>query len=136
MRRTKKASQKRRQLAQETQQRPRRIERLYQGAATTGLKATSRSIGEFNDGFRQIADEMNAYSVRSLEHVFQTWKQFLDAGPLRQIVELQSQYAQNAQKAYDTYIDELSRLGDLYLNATRRASKPLGQVPRRAKEVS
>ena len=137
MRRTKKASQKRRQLAQEAQERPRRINRLYQDAATTGLKATSRSIGDFNDGFndgfRQIADEMNAYSVRSLEHVFHTWQQFLDAGPLRQVVELQTQYAQNAQNAYNSYIDEISRLGDLYLHATRRASKPLGQVARRAK---
>ena len=131
MRRTKRASQKRGQLAKQAQERPARIERLYQDAATTGLKATSRSVGDFNDGFRQIADEMNAYSVRSLEQVFHAWEQFLDAGPLRQVVELQTRYAENAQNAYEAYADEISRLGEMYLNVTRRVSKPLAQLPRR-----
>ena len=131
MRRTKRASQKRGQLAKQAQERPARIERLYQDAATTGFKATSRSVGDFNDGFRQIADEMNAYSVRSLEQVFHAWEQFLDAGPLRQVVELQTRYAENAQNAYEAYVDEISRLGEMYLNVTRRVSKPLAQLPRR-----
>lgn len=133
MRRTKRASQKRSHPATKAQERPTRVERLYEDAATTGLKATSRSVGDFNNGFRQIADEMNAYSVRSLEQVFHAWEQFLDAGPLRQVVELQTRYARNAQNAYEAYVDEISRLGALYLDVTRRVSKPLAQVPRRAK---
>ena len=40
------------------------IGRKYQSAATTGLNAASRSVGEFNNGFREIADEMNEYSIR------------------------------------------------------------------------
>ena len=130
MRRTKRASQKRSQL--EKKVRPARIERLYEDVATTGLKATSRSVGDFEGGFQQIAHEMNAYSVRSLEHVFHAWEQFLDPGPFRQVVELQARYAQNAQNAYETYVDEISRLGDLYLDVTRRVSKPLAQMPRRS----
>jgi hypothetical protein len=133
MRRTKRASRKRSHSAKEAQARPARIERLYEDAATTGLKATGRSVGDFNDGFRQIADEMNAYSVRSLEQVFHAWEQFLDTGPFRQVVELQTRYAQNAQNAYEAYVDEVSRLGDLYLDVTRRVSKPLVQVPSRSK---
>jgi hypothetical protein len=133
MRRTKRASRKRSHSTKEAQARPARIERLYQDAATTGLKATSRSVGDFNDGFRQIADEMNSYSVRSFEQVFHVWEQFLDAGPFRQVVELQTRYAQNAQNAYEAYVDEVSRLGDLYLDVTRRVSKPLAQVSRRSK---
>jgi hypothetical protein len=135
MRRTKRASQKRSQLEKKNRERPARIERLYEDAATTGLKATSRSVGDFNDGFRQIADEMNAYSVRSLEQVFHTWEQFLDAGPFRQVIELQTRYAQNAQNAYEAYVDEISRLGDLYLDVTRRVSKPLSQTPRRSRRA-
>jgi hypothetical protein len=131
MRRTKRASKKRSQLAKEAQDTATRIERLYQDAATTGSKA--KTFGEFNDGFRQIADEMNTYSVRSLEQVFNAWQQFLDAGPLRQVFELQTRYAQNAQNAYEAYVGEISRLGEMYLNVTRRASKPVAQVPKRAK---
>jgi hypothetical protein len=131
MRRTKRASKKRSQLAKEAQDTATRIERLYQDAATTGSKA--KTFGEFNDGFRHIADEMNTYSVRSLEQVFNAWQQFLDAGPLRQVFELQTRYAQNAQNAYEAYVGEISRLGEMYLNVTRRASKPVAQVPKRAK---
>jgi hypothetical protein len=130
MRRTKRGTQKRGQLAKEAQEGTTRIEQLYRNAATTGLKATGRSVGDFNDGFREIADEMNEYSVRSLENVFRAWQQFLDARPLRQAVELQTRYAQNA---YEAYVGEMTRLGELYLNLTQRVSKPLGQLPRRSK---
>ena len=134
MRQTKRASKKRSQLAKEAQDRETRIERLYQDATTTGLKAvSSHSVGEFNDGFRQIAVEMNTYSVRSLEQVFHAWQEFLDAGPFRQVFELQARYAQNAQNAYETYVGEIFRLGEMYLDVTRRVSKPLAQVPKRAK---
>jgi hypothetical protein len=133
MRKPKRGTQKRNQLANEAQERTTKIGQLYQNAATTGLKATSRSVGDINDGFRQIADEMNEYSMRSLEHVFHAWQQFIDAGPLRQAVEFQTRYAQTAQNAYEAYVDEISRLGDLYLNVTRRVSKPLVQMSRRAK---
>ena len=133
MRRTKRSTPKRSQLANESQERTTRIQRLYQNTAMTGLKATSRSFDDFNDGFRQMAGEMNEYSGRYLEQVFHAWQQFLDAGPLRQAVELQTRYAHNAQNAYEAYVDEISRLGDLYLNVTRRVSKPLAQASRRAK---
>ena len=117
MRRTKKTSQKSRQVAKEAQDTASRIELLYQDAATKGLKAmTSQSVGEFNDGFRHIAEEMNAYSVRSLEQVLHAWQQFLDAGPLRQVFEIQARYAQNAQNAYEAYVGEVSRLGEMYLD--------------------
>jgi hypothetical protein len=134
MRKTKKASQRRRQVAKEAQDPTTRIERLYQEAATTGLKAIShQSVGEFNDGLQQIAHEMSTYSVRSLEHVFHAWQQFLDAGPLRQVFEIQTRYAQNAQNAYEAYVGEMSRLGEMYIDVTRRVSKPLGHVRRRAR---
>ena len=134
MRRTKRASKKRNQSAKEAQDTATKIERLYQDAATTGLKTmTSQSVGEFNDGLQHIAAEMNTYSVRSLEQVFHAWQQFLDAGPLRQVFEIQTRYAQNAQNAYEAYIGEISRLGEMYLDVTRRVSKPLGQVRKQAR---
>ena len=43
MRKAKRVNQKRKHLARE---------------ATSGLNAASRSVGEFNNGFREIADEM------------------------------------------------------------------------------
>ena len=102
MRQTKRASKKRSKLAKQAQDTATRIERRYLDAAPTALTAkSSHSVGDFNDGFRQIADEMNTYSVRSMEQVLHAWEQFLDAGPLRQVFEFQTRYAQNAQNAYE-----------------------------------
>jgi hypothetical protein len=135
MRRAKRSKQKRKQVAQEAQGQSKKIARKYQNAITTGLEATgleatSRSVMEFNKGLREIADEMNEYSKRSLEDVFRAWQHFLEARPLRQLIEIQTRHAQSA---YEAYVAEISRLGDLYLGLTRRASKPLKQVPRRSK---
>jgi hypothetical protein len=129
MRKAKRVNQKRKQVAREAQDQAKRIGRKYQNAATSGLDAASRSVGEFNNGFREIAHEMNEYSIRSLENAFRAWQQFLDARPLQQVVEHQTRCAQNA---YEAYVTEFSRLGDLYLSLTRRASEPLRQVSRRS----
>ena len=42
-----------------------------------------------------------------------------------QVIEIQSQYA---KKAYDTYIAELSKLGEMYAGLTRNAYKPVEQA--------
>jgi hypothetical protein len=47
MRKNKKASRRGGRLAKQTQERAARVERQYDDAATMGLKATSRSIGNF-----------------------------------------------------------------------------------------
>src|SRR5215470_3726466 len=101
MRRTKRANQKRKQVAEEAQDQSKRVARKYQKEATTGLEAagfeaTSRSVIEFNKGLREIADEMNEYSKRSFEDVFRAWQHFLEARRLRQLVEIQTRHAQSA----------------------------------------
>jgi hypothetical protein len=133
MRKASRANKKRKQVAREAQDQAKRIDRKYQNAATNGLNAASRSVGELNNGFREIADEMNEYSIRALENVFRAWQQFLDAKPLRQVVEHQARCAQNA---YEAYVTEFARLGDLYINLTRRASEPLRQVMNQRQRAS
>jgi hypothetical protein len=129
MRKAKRANQKRKKVAREARDQAKRVGRRYQNASTSGLNAASRSVGELNNGFREIAEEMNKYSIRSLENVFRAWQQFLDARPLRQVVEHQARCAQNA---YEAYVTEFARFGDLYLSLTRRASEPPRQVSRRS----
>jgi hypothetical protein len=135
MRRAKRSNQRRKRLAKEPQDQSKRVGRKYQNAMTTaleatGLEATSRSAIEFNKGLREIADEMNEYSKRSLEDVFRAWQHFLEARPLRQLIEIQTRHAQSA---YEAYVADISRMGELYLGLARRASKPARQVPRRSK---
>jgi hypothetical protein len=122
MRRTKSASRKRSKSGSKAESTGARVGRIYQDTATTGLNAIIS---------QQISDEMRAYSERSIEQVFNAWRQFLDTG--RQVVELQTRYAQNANIAYEAYVDGISKLEEVYLNASRRVSKPLAQGLERAK---
>jgi len=125
----KRANHKPKQVAREAQTPVKRVGRKSQQAATSELNMVRRSLGEFDNGFEEIAGEMNAYSIRSLENVFHAWQQFIDARPLQQVVEHQMRCAQNA---YEAYVTEFSRLGELYLSLTRRASEPLRQASRRS----
>jgi hypothetical protein len=137
MRKDKRANQKRKQVVKEAQDQSQRVARKYQEAATTGLEAagfeaTSRAVVEFNKGLREIADEMSEYSKRSFEDVFRAWQHFVEARPLRTAMAIQ---ARHAQSAYEAYVAELSRLGELYLGLTRRSSTALKQVSRRSRQA-
>jgi hypothetical protein len=46
-----------------------------------------------------------------------------------QVIEIQSQYAKNA---YDAYIAEWSKLGEMYAGLTRNAYKPVQQAAAKA----
>ena len=128
---------KRNQVVKEAQDQSQRAARKYQEAATAPLKApgfeaTSRAVVEFNKGLREIAEEMSEYSKRSFEDVFRAWQHFVEARPLRQLMAIQTRHAQSA---YEAYVAELSRLGELYLGLTRRSSTALKQVSRRPRQA-
>ena len=123
---------KRNQVVKEAQDQSQRAARKYQEAATApleaaGFEATSRAVVEFNKGLREIAEEMSEYSKRSFEDVFRAWQHFVEARPLRQLMAIQTRHAQSA---YEAYVAELSRLGELYLSLTRRSSTALKQSRR------
>jgi hypothetical protein len=137
MRKGKRAKQNRKQVVKEAQDQSQRVTHKYQEVATTGLEgagfeATSRAVVEFNKGLREIADEMSEYSKRSFEDVFRAWQHFVEARPLRQLMAVQTRHAQSA---YEAYVAELSRLGELYLSLTRRSSTALKQVSRRPRQA-
>ena len=128
---------KRNQVVKEAQDQSQRAARKYQEAATApleaaGFEATSRALVEFNKGLREIADEMSEYSKRSFEDVLRAWQHFVEARPLRQLMAIQTRHAQSA---YEAYVAELSRLGELYLGLTRRSSTALKQVSRRPRQA-
>jgi len=128
---------KRNQVVKEAQDQSQRAARKYQEAATApleaaGFEATSRALVEFNKGLREIADEMSEYSKRSFEDVLRAWQHFVEARPLRQLMAIQTRHAQSA---YEAYVAELSRLGELYLSLTRRSSTALKQVSRRSRQA-
>jgi hypothetical protein len=61
--------------------------------------------------------------------VVRAWQRLLDARPFGRLVEIQTRYVQNA---FDAYVSEASRVGELYLGLARRAADPLNRVTRRS----
>jgi hypothetical protein len=93
----------------------------------TGLEAASRSFTEANKGFEALASELTDFSKRRFEDVFRAWEQLLRARSFPDVVQVQTLYA---QKAYEAYTSEMSKLGEMYMGLVRNASKPVEEASR------
>jgi hypothetical protein len=100
----------------------------YQRLSKRGFDAATRSFGEMNKGFQALAAEMTDYSKRTFEDVFRAWEQLLGARSMDRAFEIQSQYAKNA---YDNYIAEVSKLGEMYVSLAPNAGKRIEQATTR-----
>jgi hypothetical protein len=110
------------------QEQAERTGREYQKAAEAGFETASHSFGEINKGLQAIAAEMTDFSKKRLEDAFGTWEQVLRARNFGEVIEAQTRYA---QRAYDAYMSEMSKVGEMYLGATRNAAKPIEQASKR-----
>jgi len=100
-----------------------------QRASKNGFDAAVSSFGEANRGFQAIAAEITAYSKKSFDDGTRAFEQLLAAKSLPQVIEIQSQYA---RMAYEAYVAELSKLGEMYVGLTRNAYKPVEQAAAKA----
>jgi len=105
-----------------------RIGQQAQERFQTGFEAASRSLSEANKGFQAMADELTDFSKSRWEAVFQAWEQLLRVRHLGDVVEVQTRYA---QRAYDAYMSEMSKLGEMYLGTARNAASPVKESSRR-----
>ena len=115
-------------IGKEVQETTQRMGREYQKAVERGFETASRSFSEVNRGFQALAAEMTDFSKRRSEDVFHAWEQLLRARHFGDVVEVQTQYA---QRAYEAYTSEMSKLGEMCLDTARSASKPVEDATRR-----
>jgi hypothetical protein len=94
----------------------------FQKVGKDGFDAAVKSFGEMNKGFQAIAAEVTDYSKKAFEDGTRCFEQLIGAKSVEQAVEIQSQYA---KKAYDTYIAEMSKIGEMYAGLARDAYKPV-----------
>jgi hypothetical protein len=94
----------------------------FQKVGKDGFDAAVKSFGEVNKGFQAIAAEVTDYSKKAFEDGTRAFEQLIGAKSVEQAVEIQSQYA---KKAYDGYIAEVSKLGEMYAGLARDAYKPV-----------
>src|SRR6266508_371679 len=122
---TKRIAEEANRIGQEAQERAQRVGHEFQKAAEGDFEAASRSFGEVNRGFQAMAAEMTDFSKRRMEDVLQAWQQLLRARHFGDVVEVQTRYA---QRAYDAYTSEMSKLGEMYLGTARNAAKPVEET--------
>jgi len=83
------------------------------------------SLGEVNKGLQAIAAEVTDYSKKSFEDGTRAFQQLLGAKSFEHVMEIQYQYA---RMAYEAYVAELTKLGNMYAGLTRTAFKPVEQA--------
>ena len=94
----------------------------FQKMGKDNFDAVLRSYGEWNKGFQAIAARMTDYSKQTFEDATRAFEQLVAAKSLESVVEIHSQYA---KKAYDTWVAEASKLGEMYAAVARDAYKPV-----------
>ena len=94
----------------------------FQKVGKDGFDAAVRSFGEVNKGFQAIAAEFTDFSKKAFDDSTRAFEQLIGAKSIEQAVEIQSQYA---KKAYDTYMAEMSKLGEMYVGLAKDAYKPV-----------
>jgi hypothetical protein len=97
----------------------------YQKLSKEGFDAAVRSFAEVNKGFQALTAEVNDYSNKAFEDGCRAWEQLVGAKSFDRAFEIQSQYA---KEAYDNYIAEVSKLGEMYASLARNAYKPVEQA--------
>ena len=94
----------------------------FQKVSKDNYDAVLRSYGELNKGFQTIAARMTDYSKQAFEDATRAFEQVVGAKSLESVIEIQSHYA---KKAYDTWVAEASKLGEMYAAIARDAYKPV-----------
>ena len=94
----------------------------FQKMGKDNYEAVLRSYGEMNNGFQAIAARVTDYSKKAFEDATRAFEQLVGAKSIESVIEIQSQYA---KRAYDTWVAEASKLGEMYAAVARDAYKPV-----------
>lgn len=93
------------------------IQKLNQAS----LDQTMKFWGDWTKSWQSIAAEMTDYTKRSFEDGTQTFEKLLAAKTAEQALEIQSGYA---KRAYDDYMQQVTKFGTLYADMAKDAYKP------------
>ena len=94
----------------------------FQKLGKENYDAVVRSYGEINKGFQTIGARTTTYSKQAFADASSTFEKLIGAKSLEHAMEIQSQYAKNA---YDNWVAEASKIGEMYASVARDAYKPV-----------
>lgn len=100
-----------------------------QKIGNAGFDSAMRSFGEVNRGFQAIAAEITDYTKKIFDDGSKTFEQIVAARSVEQVVDIQSAYA---RKAYEDYLAQVSKIGEMYAGLAKDVYRPFEQVASRA----
>ena len=86
------------------------------------MDATMKMFGEWNKSWQAIAAEMSDYTKRSFEDGASTMEKLMSVKSMEQAMEIQTSYA---KRAYDDYMQQMTKIGGMYANMAKDAYKPM-----------
>jgi phasin family protein len=85
------------------------------------MDATVKSLGALSKSLQAITIEIADYSKKVFEQSAAATEKLIGAKSLEKAIEVQSDYAKSA---YETFVAEAMKLGELYADLAREAYKP------------
>src|SRR5215467_8465140 len=85
------------------------------------MDATLKSFGAFSKSLQAITVEIADYSKKVFEQSTAATEKLIGAKSLEKAIEVQTDYAKSA---YETFVAEATKLGELYAQLTKEAYKP------------
>jgi hypothetical protein len=94
----------------------------FQNIGKVDMAGYMQAMGEWNKSWQAIATEMTDYTKRSFEDGTATFQKLASARDMQQIMEIQAAYA---KRAYEDYMQQLSKIGAMYQSFAKDAFKPI-----------
>ncbi|MGD2025900.1 MAG: phasin family protein [Methyloceanibacter sp.] len=85
-------------------------------------EAVLKSYGQVNQGIQEIGTSLSDYAKQAFADANVTFEKLVGAKTLEHAVEIQSQYA---KVAYDKWMAEMTKVGEMYATVARDAYKPV-----------
>ena len=94
----------------------------FQSINKDGIEAFVTSATAWTKGVQAMAVESADFSRKSFEKNVQAFEKMLGAKSIDKAVEAQQGFA---KEAYESYVGQLNKMGEIYMNTAREAYKPL-----------
>lgn len=94
----------------------------FQKLGQSNMDSAMKMYGEWTKGWQAIAAEMGDYQRRSLEESSATVEKLMGVKSVDQAVEIQTNFA---KRAYDDYMQQMTKLGSMYADLAKEAYKPM-----------
>ena len=94
----------------------------FQKMGKDNFDAMVRSYGELNKGLQAIAARWTAFSKDAFEDATRTFEKLVGVKSFEQAIEIHSAYA---KRAYDNWVVEATKIGEMYADVAREAYKPV-----------